>query len=178
MIKYKRNLLLSILTVFAFGAVIGISYAYFSIKTIGNETASTSLIKTASREIQYTDLTILENAKMEPGWNESKTIIVENLGTKTLTYNMVWQTITNNLSRKQDLVISLTCSSNIAENTCSGLSQTQVSNTGTNMPIINNIPIAVAEKHTYVVTIKYLLQSEDQSIDMNKTVNGKLGVIE
>lgn len=178
MINYKKHLLLSVITLIIFSTMIGVTYAFFSIKTVGNEGASTHLIKTASKEIRYSDGTLLANDKMEPGYNETKTITVENLGSKATTYNLIWQNVTNNLSRKQDLVYSLTCSSNIPTNTCSGLTQTQIPNTGTNAPVISNINIDIDEVHTYTVTVRYLMQSEDQSIDMNKTIVGKLGITE
>ncbi len=175
MIDYKKKLILTIAVVGALVSVIGLTYSFFSIRVAGNESTSTNLVTSASRLIKYTDLTLISNQSIEPGWTDNKTIVVENSGSKDLSYNLVWQSVTNGLTRQQDLVISITCSSNITSNICNGVTNVQVPATGINIPILSNISLQLNEKHTYVVTIKYLTQEEDQSIDMNKVISAKLG---
>lgn len=175
MINYKRNVLLGGLIIFLFVSVIGITYSFFSIRTNGNDSASSQMVKSASRLIQYTDLTLISNQEMIPGWSTNKTVDVENLGTKNITYDLIWQSITNNLSRQQDLVYQISCTSNIIGNTCLGKSQTQIPNTGTDISILSSINLAVNEIHTYTITVTYIDQAVDQSVDMNKSISAKLG---
>lgn len=178
MINYKKNLILTLIVVILFVSAIGITYAYFSSNVIGNSNTSSNMVTTASKNIRYTDLSLLGNASMEPGWTSNKTIDVENIGSKTVTYDLVWQSITNNLTRQQDLVYEISCSSNVSGNTCSGITETQVPATGTNILVLDEVSIEAGEKHTYTITITYINQAVDQSEDMDKTVVGKLGVLD
>ena len=175
MIDYRKKLLLTIIVTILFVSVIGVTYAFFGIDTKGNEESKTHTITSASRLIEYTDLELITNQNIEPGWTSSKTIVVENIGTKNVTYNLVWQSVTNELSRKQDMIFSVACTSNIPESTCPIISSSQFPNTGIDQPIFTNINLALNEKHTYIIKIEYLNQSADQSIDMNKTIKGKIG---
>lgn len=177
MIKYKGKLFTTIIIAIVFLLIAGGTYAYFSAIVQGNETASEHMVQSASKRIQYTDSTPITNSKMKPGWNIGKTMVVTNMSTSSVTYNLVWQTLVNNLSRKQDLTINITCASSVSGNTCPS-SSGQVASSGANVPIISAVSLAQNETHTYSITITYLDQGVDQSTDMGKTVSGKLGVLD
>lgn len=177
MIKHKKTLLLNVIIIMLFLSVIGGSYAFFTLRTIGNDTASQHMIVSASKMLQYTDTTLLSNLQIQPEWTTSKDLTVENIGNKDISYDLVWQTITNELDRQQDLVMEISCVSSVIGNTCPGLESTPVADSGTNVSIIENIPIEIDEIHTFTISITYINQPLDQSSDMNKEVNGKLGII-
>lgn len=177
MIKYKKTLFLSIIVIGIFLSVIGGTYAYFTLRTLGNDTTSQHMIVSASKMLLYTDSTLLSYQQIQPEWSTSKDFTVENTGDKDISYDLVWQTMTNELIRPQDLVMEISCVSSVTENTCGELAESQVATSGTNIPIIEDILIEIDEIHTYTITITYINQPLDQSSDMNKEINGKLGII-
>lgn len=179
MIKYKKTYIITIVIAAILITTIGVTFSYFSTKMIGNDQSSTHLVTSASRLLRYTDLQLLNNQKMEPGFESSKTMTVQNVGTKDLAYDLIWQNATNGLTRKVDLEYSMTCTSNISGNTCLGKAATQFPSTGTNINILAGVDLAVGEKHVYVITIKYINQPvADQSADMNKSISGQLGAVD
>ena len=161
-------------------SVAGISYAYFSIQVTGNEEASSIRVSTALLKLIYTDTLVMEGRGIYPGWSQSKTISVENDGTDTVYYTIIWRDLFNEVANNE-LLLSMTCSSNIQGNTCEGLSSTAIPlslTTTHNINIKENIEIEPGERHTYTVTVVFPELSTAQNYNQGKTFIGTLNIKE
>ena len=160
-------------------AIAGITYAYFSIQIVGNDTASSLRLTSADLKLVYTDMQILANGEIEPGWSQTKTITVENQGTKTVYYNLIWRELLNEIIN-DELTISMTCTSDRSGNTCPSFEKAIPTKTteATNVRIKNNISIDAGETHTYTVTITFIETNSLQNYNQGKQVRGTLNISE
>ena len=94
-------------------ALIGITYAYFATQIKGNSNDKSVVGKLGTLELTYKDKTEnVLNKTMKLGDTITKEFTVENTGTKKVEdYVIVLENVTNELTRKQDLVYNLECSS-------------------------------------------------------------------
>ncbi len=157
-------------------ALIGITYAYFLTKIIGNSTSKSISGTLANLELTYYDGNgIVEpDNLMMPGDTLEKTFSVKNTGTvKIENYAVVFENLTNTLTRKEDLVYTLTCSSD-DNNPCIGVENVQFPDT--NGPIIFN-SINKGTTHSYTLTVTYKnLDDTDQSDDMGASFSAKVNI--
>ena len=179
--KSNKIKIIVLTAILVFVAVSGLTYAYFSIQITGNDTASSINLTTANMSLVYTDVQILSDQAVTPGWtSNSKTLTVYNNGNKTVYYNIIWRDLLNEIT-DDELVISGTCTSNVQGNTCDNISETiiPVSTTEThNISIKNNIEIAVGETHTYTVTVVFKETGSNQNYNQNKEFYGTLNIAE
>ena len=156
---------------------IGISYAYFSLNVIGNDTAKNNKIVTGNLELTFTDTSEITLNNMLPGDSATKTIKVTNTGTKEVAYNVGWTDYENGIINNE-LIIEGTCkrlnSSNTEEGTCNNVSKKAI--TGSN--IISNIPIEPNITHEYTLKITFKETNKPQNYNKNKSFNGKLNITE
>ncbi len=157
-------------------ALIGITYAYFMTKIIGNSTSKSISGTLADLELTYYDGNgvIAPDDLMMPGDKLEKTFSVKNTGTvKIENYAVVFENVTNTLTRKGDLVYTLTCTSD-DDNPCNGVKG--ASFPSTNSPIILN-SIEPTVTHSYTLTVTYKnLDNIDQTEDMGKTFSAKVNI--
>ena len=73
--------------------VIGFSYAYFSTDINGEGKYIT--LDTAGLKLRYTDAATMSLNNAIPGDKIERTFAVENIGTKTVSYNIVWKDLIN-----------------------------------------------------------------------------------
>ena len=156
---------------------IGISYAYFSLNVIGNDTAKNNKIVTGNLELTFTDTEEISLNNMFPGDSVTKTIKVTNTGTKEVAYNVGWTDYENGIINNE-LIIEGTCkrlnSSNTEEGTCDNISKKAI--TGSN--VISNISIEPNVTHEYTLTITFKETNKPQNYNKNKSFNGKLNITE
>ena len=156
---------------------IGISFAYFSLNVIGNDTAKNNRIVTGNLELTFTDTSEILLENIIPGDSVTKTIKVTNTGTKEVAYNIGWTDYENGIINNE-LVIEGTCkrlnSSNTEEGTCNNVSKKAI--TGSN--IISNISIEPNVTHEYTLTITFKETNKPQNYNKNKSFNGKLNITE
>ena len=156
---------------------IGISYAYFSLNVIGNDTAKNNKIVTGNLELTFTDTKEISLNNMLPGDSVTKTIKVTNTGTKEVAYNVGWTDYENGIINNE-LIIDCTCkrlnSSNTEEGTCNNVSKKAI--TGSN--VISNIQIEPNVTHEYTLTITFKETNKPQNYNKNKSFNGKLNITE
>ena len=179
----KRNKLkiIVVTTLIFLVAIAGISYAYFSIQIVGNDTASSMRLTTANMSLVYTDIEIRSGENVIPGWSsQSKTITVYNDGNTTAYYNIIWRDLLNEIINNE-LVISGSCTSDVSGNTCSNISETVIPTATTlshNIAIKNNIEIEVGETHTYTVTVLFKETGSNQNYNQNKEFYGTINISE
>ena len=147
--KSNKLKLIIVTSVLVLIAIAGLTYAYFTIQIVGNDTASSMRLLTADLSLIYTDIQVRSGSSVKPGWTETKTLTVENDGTKTVEYAIVWRELYNELIN-DELVIEATCAS--SSGTCPNISRTVVPTETTeasDVLVSTNISIASGVTHTY-----------------------------
>ena len=157
--------------------VIGVSLAYFSLNIIGNDTAKYNTITTGNLSLTYNDTSELSFDNALPGDSITKTITVKNTGTEEVSYNLVWQELTNTITNNE-LVIEGTCknlnSSNTEDGKCSAISKKAVKEGN----VTSNITIKPGYTQEYEVKITFIDTGRLQNYNKNKSFKGKLGLTE
>ena len=155
----------------------GLSYAYFSASISGNENAKNVVVEAGTLKLTYTDGPAINAQHIKPGWTTTKTVSVKNNGTLDAYYNVIWQTLTNTIT-KNELVLSATCqrlnASGTVEGTCESIPQAPISD----MTIAKKISIESGITHKYTFTILFKETNADQNYNQGKEFNGVLGIEE
>ena len=155
----------------------GLSYAYFSTSVKGNDNAKDVVVEAGTLKLTYTDGPAINAQHIKPGWTTTKTVSVKNNGTLDAHYNVIWQTLTNTIT-KNELVLSATCqrlnASGTVEGTCESISQAPISD----MTIAKKISIESGITHKYTFTILFLNKDYSQNYNQGKEFNGVLGIEE
>ena len=156
--------------------LIGFTYAYYLTRIQGNTNNKSIEITSAYLRLKYDDGNKEITMKnIMPGTIiGTKTFSVTNEGNaKVDGYAVYLEDLINELSRKDDLVYTLTCTTNKKDKSCAGKSETTFPTT--NGIIITN-SIEVEETQTYELKVTYKEMNIDQSIDMNKNISGKIQI--
>ncbi len=158
-------------------ALIGITYAYFLTKIIGNSTSTSISGTLANLELTYGDGNgiIAPKDPIMPGTTlTSKIFTVQNTGTARVdNYIVVLENVTNTLSRNGDLVYTLTCTSD-HNYSCNGIEEETFP--ASDMIIVSD-SIEPTVIHTYTLTVTYKnLEDTNQSDDMGATFSAKVNI--
>ena len=155
----------------------GLSYAYFSASISGNENAKNVVVEAGTLSLVYTDGPEIKAQNIKPGWSTTKEVSVKNTGTLDTNYNIIWQSLTNEITN-DEMVISATCqrlnSAGTVEGTCESISQAAVSD----MTIAKRVSIESGITHKYIFTILFKETNVDQNTNQGKKFNGVLGIEE
>ena len=155
----------------------GLSYAYFSTSVKGNENAKNVVVEAGTLSLVYTDGPEIKAQNIKPGWSTTKEVSVKNTGTLEANYNIIWQTLTNEITNNE-MVISATCqrlnSAGTVEGTCESISQAAISD----MTISKKVSIESGITHKYTFTILFKETNLDQNTNQGKKFNGVLGIEE
>ena len=155
----------------------GLSYAYFSASISGNENAKNVVVEAGTLSLVYTDGPEIKAQNIKPSWSTTKEVSVKNTGTLDTNYNIIWQSLTNEITNNE-MVISATCqrlnASGTVEGTCEPISQAAISD----MTIAKKINIEAGITHKYTFTILFKETNSDQNNNQGKGFNGVLGIEE
>ena len=155
----------------------GLSYAWFSASISGNENAKNVVVEAGTLSLVYTDGPEIKAQNIKPGWSTTKEVSVKNTGTLDTNYNIIWQSLTNEITNNE-IVISATCqrlnSAGTVEGTCEPISQAAISD----MTIVKKINIESGFTHKYTFTILFKETNVDQNYNQGKEFNGVLGIEE
>ena len=192
----KQKIIVSITGIFlVLMILVGLTYAYFLTKITGNTNEKSISVTTANLVLEYGENTNVVQgiSNAEPGYSVEKIFTATNKGNSTVTYGAALESIVNELSRQQDLVYTLTCTSylkngfslasdgNISgtvDGTCNGVTmEKQFPSTSTLSVMITNT-IDTTHTQAYKLTITYKEMGVDQSEDMNKTFSAKVNIVE
>ena len=165
----NRPLILIICMLLVLIAAVG-SYAYYMAQIDGDDFNS-AVVTTKKLGIIYNDGKDISLSGVLPGQTFIKTVTVENTGNKAMTYDLALIDVTNNLTRPQDLVYSVT-GSGMA--TAVNITNQQFPNANGNL--VNDIEIAPGTTHTYTISIVYTNEAIDQGDDMDSTVSATLNI--
>ena len=156
---------------------IGLSYAYFSTSVKGNDNAKDMVVEAGTLSLVYTDGPEIKVDHVKPGWSTTKEVSVKNTGTLDANYNIIWQSLTNEITN-DEMVISTTCerlnSAGTTEGTCNSISQAPIGD----MTIAKKISIESGITHKYTFTILFKETNADQNVNQGKNFNGVLGIEE
>ena len=165
-------------------AVIGLSYAYFSTEITGE--GKYVILDTATLKLKYTDNTVLSLDNAIPGDFVTKTFTVENIGTKKVSYNIVWNNLINTINN-YDLQLDMKCKSYKDYNTSSKVESGECSSfykavpyteTSISKDIKRNNEIDIGITHEYTITITFKNRSYNQKDNLNKQFSGKIDLEE
>ena len=154
-----------------------ISYAFFSTGVKTNNGPQNMTVQAGTLSLVYTDGPEIKVQNIKPGWSTTKEVSVKNTGTLEANYNIIWQSLTNEITNNE-MVISATCerlnSAGTAEGTCESISQAAISD----MTIAKKINIESGITHKYTFTILFKETNADQNTNQGKKFNGILGIEE
>ena len=182
-INVTKLSIITIISLFTL-AVIGLSYAYFSTEITGEGKYVT--LDTANLKLKYTDNTVLSLDNAIPGDFVTKTFTVENIGTKKVSYNIVWNNLINTINN-YDLHLDMKCKSYKNYNTSSKVESGECSSfykavpyteTSISKDIKRNNEIDIGITHEYTVTITFKNRSYNQNDNLNKKFTGKIDLEE
>ena len=166
----KNKIFLIIITVsILLIAVIGVTYAYFSIAVTGNDETNSVILSTGRLGITYHIGNEIRVDKAIPGWSDTKTFTVTNTGTALVYYKMVWTNVTNDFSDKSELVYTLSGAMEKDE--------TQMPSTSEEI-LLSGIAIPVATTHTYTLTVTFKNLPKAQNYNMDREFMGKIEIRE
>ena len=160
--------------------VIGFTYSYFSLDIEGNSKEVT--VTTGNLKLQYIDNTELNLIDAVPGDYITKEILVKNIGTKSVSYNLKLNDLINTID-DFELSITLTCesynSNNELKGKCPDIYRTiGYSETKTSKTLKKNIEIDVGITHKYTVVIKFVNKDYSQDSNLNKKFSSVLSLEE
>ena len=156
---------------------ISLSYAYFSASVSGNDNAKDVVVNAGTLSLVYTDGPEIKVENIRPGKIITKEVSVKNTGTLDTNYNIIWQSLINEIT-KDELVLSATCqrlnASGTVEGTCGSISQEPVRDT----TIAKKISIESGITHKYTFTILFKDTNANQNYNQGKKFSGILGIEE
>ena len=158
-------------------ALIGVTYGYFLNSIQGNTNANSISIAATDLSLVYSDGTdniVLTQENISPGTTiATKTFTITNTGgSRADKYSVYLENVINDFERTEDVRIKITCTSSVKGNTCGGYDDVYPV---TNALLFSNA-IEAGEIHTYVMEVNYLERNIDQSVDMGKTLSGKIQI--
>ncbi len=160
--------------------VIGFTYSYFSLEVEGN--SKDIVLATGDLKLKYTDTSVLNLENALPGDSITKTLIVENIGTKDTSYNIVWKDLINQINYF-DLHLDMKCKSykNYGENSQEEYGECKsfykavpYTETKINKDIKRDIKIEVGVTQVYELTITFLNRVYSQDENLNKSFSGRI----
>ena len=156
---------------------VSLSYAYFSTNVSGNDNAKDVVVNAGTLSLVYTDGPEIKVENIRPGKTITKEVTVKNTGTLDTNYNIVWQSLINEITN-DELVLSATCqrlnASGVAEGTCNSIPQAPISDT----TIAKKIAIESGITHKYTFTILFKETNANQNYNQGKKFSGVLGIEE
>lgn len=180
--KLGRNMkMVLIITFLVFLTIIGLTYAYFLANISSNTQPDSVTVSAGKIELTYYDGNgeIVVDNLMPGEIIETKTFSVKNTGTDYISdYDIYLDTVVNDLEYKSDLKYTLTCKEYDEDD---NYIDDCVGNSGTFPSVDTKLTtnaIDIKKIHKYELTVTYEETYEDQSEDMDKTVKGRIGVVD
>jgi len=160
-------------------ALLGITYAYYLTRIEGNTNTNSISATTADLKLKYDDgsgaITALD---IMPGKEIEKTFSVTNEGnSKVNGYAVVLENVVNGLTRKEDLIYTLTCK--LPDNTSCGTVTDAIFPSTSKTFLIYTNDINIGATHNYTLLVTYKNHTDiDQSIDMGSSISAKVNIMD
>ena len=169
-----KKILYGMFLTFTFILVTGLTYAFFSLTTTGNDVAETINVTTTELKLNFTDGKYIELKEAMPGSSVTKTFNVENTGTEIGYYKINWQEFNNKIN-DDELQVEFTCKSykgSTESGTCSNLTR----EAAYNRDLKSNIEIASGIRHEYTLKLTFMDTNQNQNENQGKSFSGVLRV--
>ena len=169
-----KKILYGMFLTFTFILVTGLTYAFFSLTTSGNDIAETISVTATELKLNFKDGKYIELKEAMPGDSITKTFSVENTGTETGYYKINWQEFNNKIDN-DELQVEFTCKSykgNTESGTCSNLTR----EAAYNRDLKSNIEIESGIRHEYTLKITFMDTNQNQNDNQGKSFSGVLRV--
>ncbi|MBO4245815.1 MAG: hypothetical protein J5892_03660 [Bacilli bacterium] len=166
-------------------AVIGATFAYFSVIITGNESATSTIIRTANIKITYTAGTNINLTSASPGDTANLTFSVANEGDRELSYKVKWTDVANTfgslVGEVSGVAEELYYTVNVVDNNSNSvytLSRTTAPSTNgyINLNSGNAITIAGGVTHNYTLTMTFEETSSAQNYNQGRTFTGAVDI--
>ena len=162
-------------------AVIGATFAYFSVTITGNDTATSVIVKTATLGISYESGNVILAENIIPGTViPTKTFTVTNSGEVAMTYKISWVDVTNTFQDGSgdptELKYSIAGSVTTGTGTTSSLAITQAPLANGDITGMTSITVDPGATHTFVLTMSFPETGADQNHNQGKSFMGKIQV--
>ena len=172
-------------------AVIGATFAFFTVNITGNDSATSFIIKTATLGIVFTSGNTITLDNLMPGdpriydsgddnYQAPKVFTVKNTSTVDMKYNIVWQGVINEfttvISLADDLTYGVASSSDTGDNTPPTVTAPTAMPANGNSTMLSTITISPQETHTYTLTLEFLNTSSNQNIHQGKNFIGVVNI--
>ena len=174
--KSNKLKLIVLTTTILLVTLIGVTYAYFAIQVVGNETASSMKVLTANKNLIYNDVQIVSDELVEPGWSDTKTLTVQNTGNVPADFIIKFRELTNTIINGE-LVLSATCTASTG--TCDALPERAVHSAATeitNAYMYGPYTIPAGVTYTYTLTVEFKETGSRQSYNKGKSFIGTLNI--
>ena len=150
--------------------LLGLTYGFYLTRINGNSSDKSVTVSLANLELTYSDGNgLVESNNMVPGESITKTFTVENTGNKkVINYLIYLEDVVNTFEDKNDLKVTLTCTSN--NGTCNGNTLTYPSSD----TVIGVNDIEVKEKQEFSLKVEFLETNDDQNDNQNKKFSGNV----
>ena len=156
---------------------ISLSYAYFSASVKGNENAKDVVVNAGTLSLVYADGPEIKVENIRPGKTITKEVTVKNTGTLDTNYNIIWQSLINEITNNE-LVLSATCqrlnANGTEDGTCKPITELPVKA----KTISKNISIEAGFTHKYTFTFLFKETNSSQDYNQGKKFSGVLGIEE
>ena len=169
-----KKILYGMFLTFTFILVTGLTYAFFSLTTTGNDVAETINVTTTELKLNFTDGKYIELKEAMPGSSVTKTFSVENTGTEIGYYKINWQEFNNKINY-DELQVEFTCKSykgSTESGTCSNLTR----EAAYKRDLKSNIEIASGIRHEYTLKLTFMDTNQNQNENQGKSFSGVLRV--
>ena len=171
-------------------AIVGATFAYFTVTISGNDTATSILVKTATLGITYTDGQAIVAENIVPGQAiPTRTFTIRNTSTIAMTYHVDWIEVINDRVDNsgaqvpfQDLVFTVVGTITEQRTNLSDPAGTPQSiTTPTNVPttsgrMLSNMTIAPGETHSFTLTLTFPELGVPQDYDQGKVFSARIQV--
>ena len=150
--------------------LLGLTYGFYLTRINGNSSDKSVTVSLANLELTYSDGNgLVESNNMVPGESITKTFTVENTGNKkVINYLIYLEDVVNTFEDKNDLKVTLTCTSN--NGTCNGNTLTYPSSD----TVIGVNDIEVKEKQEFSLKVEFLETNDNQNDNQNKKFSGNV----
>ena len=156
---------------------ISLSYAYFSASVSGNDNAKDVVVNAGTLSLVYADGPEIKVENIRPGKTITKEVTVKNTGTLDTNYNIIWQSLINEITNNE-LVLSATCqrlnANGTEDGTCKPITELSVKA----KTISKNISIEAGFTHKYTFTFLFKETNSSQDYNQGKKFSGVLGIEE
>lgn len=183
----KQKILFGILLVFIFMFSSVGTYAYFEKNVGGNDNASDQVVSAGVLDLTFMDGPQIIGSNVEPGQTYTKKISVKNTGSVSVSYNIGWKSLVNEIIN-DELVYSWDCTSysayygegnanNVTSGTCGDMVNSPVGNDA-DSKLATDVPINAGIIHVYMFNISFIDTSSNQNYNQGKIFTGELQVDE